>query len=275
MTLAVRTLHRSPTLGVHVVQCRPHDHACGTDESATVHSIAFPVRGTFVKHHSRRRRVVADGCHAIFFRADEPYRVSHPVPGGDECLVVEAAPATLHDVFGADGFGRTHALLEGALVAAPRVLRHRLASGASSGLEADELALGLYAALARPSPLVASRGRQSEIVEATQLALAARPGDAWPLDALARRVHVSPFHLARTFRRRVGMPLHRYLLQARMAAALVEILDTTRALTAIALDLGFSSPSHFSATFRATFGATPASVRRQGRISTAAPLPAA
>ena len=275
MTLAVRTLHRSPTFEVHVVQCRPDGHACGAEECATAHSIAFPVRGAFVKHHSRQRRVVADGCHAIFFRADEPYRVSHPVPGGDECLVVEATTATMDDVFGARGFGRTHALLDAGLVAAPRVLRHRLASGTSSWLEADERSLGLYAALARPVPTPATRGRQAEIVEATQLALAARPGDAWSLDALARRVHVSPFHLARTFRRRVGLPLHRYLLRARMAAALAEILDTTRALTAIAMDLGFSSPSHFSATFRATFGASPATVRRQGKIPTAVRLPAA
>jgi AraC-like DNA-binding protein len=33
-------------------------------------------------------------------------------------------------------------------------------------------------------------------------------------------------------------------------------------LTEVALDLGYSSHSHFSAAFRALFGVTPSSVRR-------------
>jgi AraC-like DNA-binding protein len=75
-------------------------------------------------------------------------------------------------------------------------------------------------------------------------------------------VHSSPWHLARTFRELTGMPLHRYQLRARMTAALDEVLDSRRDLTTIGIALGFSSHSHFTACFRASFGVTPSALRR-------------
>jgi len=61
------------------------------------------------------------------------------------------------------------------------------------------------------------------------------------------------------------VPLHRYQLRARMAAALDEVLDSRRDLTTIGIALGFSSHSHFTACFRASFGATPSAMRRGTR----------
>lgn len=232
--------------------------------------LAFPLRGIFVKHHSSRERVVADACHAIFFKAGETYRVSHPAAGGDDCLVIEPAPNTLHEMFGAENFALTHALLDARLVAAPRMLHYRLRHGLARLLEAEETALDLMAAAATAPAPVHPQRRQREMVEATKITLSAQPGEPWSLATLARRVHSSPFYLARTFRRVAGMPLHRYHLQARLAAALVEVLESGRELGAIALDLGFSSHSHFTESFRRTFGTAPAALRKQGKISTAA-----
>jgi AraC-like DNA-binding protein len=107
------------------------------------------------------------------------------------------------------------------------------------------------------------------MVEATKITLAAQPGEPWSLATLVRRVHSSPFYLARTFRRLAGLPLHRYHLQARLAAALVEVLDTSRELSAVALDLGFASHSHFTGSFRKAFRTPPATLRKEGKISTA------
>ncbi len=272
MSLTHVTTHRSETLSIGHVQCRPHDHVCGAEECATVNSLAFPLRGVFLKHHSSRERVVADACHAIFFRADEPYRVSHPVAGGDECLVIEPSRDTMRDVLDAERFAHTHAVLDAHLVAAACILRHRLLRRTASPLEAEETALGLLAGTAgskAPAPAPA-RARQRDMVEATKITLAAQPGEAWLLDTLARRVHSSPFYLARTFQRVAGMPLHRYLLHSRMAAAVVQVLDSSRELGEIGLELGFSSHSHFTHTFRTMVGATPASLRKQGKIPTAA-----
>ena len=58
-----------------------------------------------------------------------------------------------------------------------------------------------------------------------------------------------------------GVPLHAYLTGLRLARALAE-LPHTDDLTELALELGFSSHSHFSARFRRAFGLTPSEFRR-------------
>jgi AraC family transcriptional regulator len=262
------TVHRSSSVQVHFVRCRPHDGACGPEEHATADLLVFPLRGVFVKHHASRGRVVADACHALHFAANRPYRVSHPVEGGDECLVLEPAGATLEDLHA----GEAECVpLDTPLIAARRLLWFRAERHLASALETEESALHLLARTVRaPTPRSGQRrlrSRGAEIVEAIRLTLAAHPGEAWSLAALAQRVHSSPWHLARTFRELAGTPLHRYQLRARMALALDEVLDSRRDLTTIGIALGFSSHSHFTACFRATFGVTPSALRRGVRAA--------
>jgi AraC-like DNA-binding protein len=261
------TAHRSPSLQVHYVRCRPHDAACGPEEHASADLLVFPLRGVFVKHHASRSRVVADPCHALLFAAQRPYRVSHPLEGGDECLVLEPSPDTLAELRAAE---RDCVALDGPLIAQSRMLWHRLRWRTATALETEERALHLFARTVRaPMPRPRQprlRSRSAEIVEATRVTLAARPGEPWSLTALAQRVHSSPWHLARTFRELAGAPLHRYQLLARMAAALDEVLNSRRDLTTIGIALGFSSHSHFTARFHASFGVTPSALRRGARI---------
>ena len=273
MTLRVETVHRGSTLAIRFVRCSPHDCACGPVEHAAADALVLPLRGVFVKHYSSRERVVADACQALFFRAGEPYRVSHPVAGGDECLVLEPAREITNQI----PFGKA-AALDAQLIAGRELLRHRLERRLATALEAEESALALFSRIGRLAPPAAAtsgraRSRQEEMVEAIRITLAARPEENWTLGELAKRVYSSPFHLARIFRALAGLPLHRYHLRARLAAALREVLDTSRDLTAIGLDLGFSSHSHFTASFRRTFGMAPSALRKS-RILTAQVLPA-
>ena len=83
------------------------------------------------------------------------------------------------------------------------------------------------------------------------------------LDEVARAVYASPFHLARIFQQQTGVPVHRYLTRLRLRASLERLADGTKDLTALALDLGFSSHSHFTDTFRREFGCTPSAVRHE------------
>ena len=264
------TVHRSSSVQVHFVRCRPHDGACGPEEHAQADLLVFPLRGVFVKHHAARRRVVADACHALFFAAHQPYRVSHPVEGGDQCLVLEPSPEMLGELQGAPLACVPCVPLDDSLIVQSRMLWYRLERRMASALEADETALHLFAGTVRaPAPRApqqrAPRSRCAQIVEATRITLAAQPGERWSLAALAQRVHSSPWHLARSFRELAGVPLHRYQLRARLAAALDEVLDSRRDLTTIGIALGFSSHSHFTACFRASFGTTPSALRRDAR----------
>jgi AraC-like DNA-binding protein len=80
------------------------------------------------------------------------------------------------------------------------------------------------------------------------------------LSDIAREGDVSVFRVCRVFRAATGSTLHAYRNQMRLQAAL-ERLGGGESLTEVALDLGYSSHSHFTAAFRELFGVTPSSVR--------------
>ena len=95
-------------------------------------------------------------------------------------------------------------------------------------------------------------------------ALAGHYAERLMLDDVARMVHTSPFHLARSFRAETGYTLHRYRMQLRLRAAVDRLCeDDPDSLTGMALDLGFAGPSHLSTTMRLAFGAPPSELRRR------------
>jgi AraC-like DNA-binding protein len=106
-----------------------------------------------------------------------------------------------------------------------------------------------------------ARRAHARLARATQSILSAAPSEAHPLKKLARALDTSPFHLAHVFRSEMGVSIHRYLLQLRLALALERLAEGETSLSAVALDLGFSTHSHFSALFRRAFGVTPREVR--------------
>jgi AraC-like DNA-binding protein len=82
------------------------------------------------------------------------------------------------------------------------------------------------------------------------------------LTRIARALGVSVFHLCRSFRRATGLTLHAYRDQVRLRAALERLEQGERDLTRLALDLGYSSHSHFTAAFRRSFGTSPSRTRK-------------
>jgi AraC-type DNA-binding domain-containing proteins len=289
MSLSSRLLHADELIRARHVQCRPRNHVCGVAEAAAANAVVFPLRGVFVKHLDDGREVVAHPGQAVFFNAGEIYRVSHP-HGGDDCLVLELAEPELHELLAtldpranehpATPFRASHAVLP-----APALLRQRLLwrnlRDAPMALELEECALELIGAALSAAQTDSPRGacmrpaslrRRREQVRAMAVHLAAEPAYRWTLAELARRVHGSPFHLARAFHGELGSSIHQYLLQVRLAHALVAVLDSDSALTAIALEAGFATPSHFTAAFRTRYGITPSDLRRNVRAATAREL---
>jgi AraC-like DNA-binding protein len=81
------------------------------------------------------------------------------------------------------------------------------------------------------------------------------------LRTLGREVALSPFHLARSFRRAFGVAPHAYLANARLDRA-AQLLETTRLpVMSIAHRVGWRSPSHFAVRFRRRFGVPPGAYR--------------
>jgi AraC-like DNA-binding protein len=103
------------------------------------------------------------------------------------------------------------------------------------------------------------------LVDRAKLVLASDLGRRWTLAAVAADVGVSPVYLTQVFQQVEGLPLYRYQLQLRLARAL-DLLGDNAGLTSLALDLGFSSHSHFSAAFKRAYGQTPSAFQRSARI---------
>src|SRR5262245_42073649 len=83
-----------------------------------------------------------------------------------------------------------------------------------------------------------------------------------PLATLAHRVRLSPYHFCRAFERSFGAPPHRYHNTRRIEHAKTLLARPTCSVTEIALTVGFSETSSFTAAFRKATGSTPTAYRR-------------
>jgi AraC family transcriptional regulator len=77
------------SLGVSIVdfRCRAHVEPLGPEEPNPTHGIVF-VRKEVFRRKRQRETLVADANHVLLFNAGEPYRYSHPLPGGDEYTIL-------------------------------------------------------------------------------------------------------------------------------------------------------------------------------------------
>lgn len=120
-------------------------------------------------------------------------------------------------------------------------------------------ALGLLAELGDPwseaeieRPVDVAIGQAQRWMEGDDLERALLPGPE-----MARRLGVGYSYFRREFRRRTGVSPQQYQLQARLQRAQRLLGATERSIKEIGDRLGFSSPYHFSAAFKAQFGVSP------------------
>jgi len=164
-----------------------------------------------------------------------------------------------------------HRVFEFTNVTRPGILRDHLLRLGRQALEIEELALQLLNdVLTDVDGEHTERRRhrsdtlqlQRRWTENVKLLIAERPEAKFSLPEIARKVHCSPFHLSRIFRATVGSSIHQYQLRLRLALALDQLGDGSQSLTELALALGFSSHSHFTAAFQQAFGFSPSDFRR-------------
>jgi len=103
--------------------------------------------------------------------------------------------------------------------------------------------------------------RAEALADAAKRYIAPRIAQRLTLARIASAVQCSVFHLCRSFRCATGLTLHAYREQVRVRRALERIGDE-RDLSRLALDLGYSSHSHFTASFHRAFGVPPSEARR-------------
>jgi AraC-like DNA-binding protein len=103
------------------------------------------------------------------------------------------------------------------------------------------------------------------LVEAAKNAIASNLDRNVTLHELCSVMHCSPWQLCRAFRRATGQTLtsYRHALRLQVALERLRLRDTD--LTELALELGYSSHSHFTHVFHRHLGTTPSQVRSDER----------
>ena len=263
--LTLRTLLATDTVTIRDAWCPGRCRDRSAEEHTPQMHLVFPYRGVYVRHVAGDE-AVAEANQVLFFNADEGYHVSHPVAGGDACLslalserlVRELAPRALLRPGPRLAFRQQRLRIDARAQALVALLRHSLTAGIAEPLEAEGLALTLVRRALGPRTTHAPGGTdvRRALVDRVKLVMASDLLRRWTLAEIAAAVGHSPVYLTQVFQQVEGMPLYRYQLRLRLARAL-DLLGEYDDLTALALDVGFSSHSHFSTAFRQAYGRSP------------------
>lgn len=229
----------------------------------------FPYKGIHVIDVDGER-LVADASQMILVDGMQTYAIERPYPTASAALILHVENGLLREILpdsllraeAASGFSESRLRIDARAQALVAVVRHSLTQGTASVMEGETLALTLLQRSVTPRTTHAAgatTGRR-RLVDRAKLVLLDDPGRAWSLAEIASRVGVSPVYLTQSFAAVEGLPLYKYQTHIRLARALDLIADYDD-LAQLALDLGFSSHSHFTTVFRQMYGKTPSEFR--------------
>jgi AraC family transcriptional regulator len=269
---SVTPLLSTPTLSVGEFHCPPGDASWGeTNRIGDRAHVVFPRRSVLIRQLGREP-VLATPNHAMLYNADQRYRRELHHQLGDESVFVELTEETLEQLAGDGRLHATHVPAGRRTYLLQHLLVRQLRGRSCDELDAEELASRLVLSALAPQVVRRHPARERTSADHRELAEAAKSEIASDLSVrrslgeLAGALHISPFHLARVFRAETGFTLAGYRQTLRLRAALERLPENDRDLSALALELGFSSHSHFTASFAREFGVPPSGVKDPRRI---------
>ncbi len=251
-----RSLVASETLVAEEIVAPPELPPSGV---TTRRQLAITYSGAFEFQVGRSLSWV-DPTRLLFADADQEFADHHIVPGVGHRSVILSPDASVLDELSPD----SSAAFSDRLRACPlRVqMLAQMLRRSTDDLASEELGLAI---------LVAGLGEQRRVaihdpvsVRKAKALLHDSHEPRWTLTDVAHQVGVTPIHLTQAFKRSEGQPLYRYQTQLRLGRALAELPERDD-ITDLALDLGFSSHSHFTAAFRSALGMTPSAYRASTR----------
>jgi AraC family transcriptional regulator len=279
---AERLVFASDLVCLGTFRCQPDAPGFGGGTPCTSWCFVFPRTSVWIQHEGRPA-FVGDPTVVSFYNRDDRYARRAICPDGDRADWFAVSPALAVDAVAAYDssvearpdrpFPFDHGPASPSAYLTQRAVFDAASRRTSEPLAVDEAVVSLLdrvlagAFRARDAaplrPAVSSRkgvGPLFDVIEQARALLAADVSARWELGPLARRLGISPFTLCRRFHAETSMTLTEYRMQLRLRTSL-EPVAAGEPLTDIALALGFSSHSHFTACFRRGFGAPPSAVR--------------
>ena len=274
-------LYSSPLLTVGKFRADPAHPGFRDSGPVEEHCFVFPRTAVRIQH-AGRKPFLADPNFVTFYNRDQVYWRDRVTAEGDRCEWFSLEQGTLLEILStyhpvaADRPDRPFAFTHGpgdprSYLLQRLVVRHLSGTERVDRLFVEETALGIFARVAAsaarahglaPEIVRETDVRHAGLAEAAKTVLARRFREPLSLEDIARQTASSMFHLSRVFRRHTGQTLHDYQNRLRLLTALEAVARADTDLTDLALDLGYSSHSHFTAAFRRTFGTAPSSLRQ-------------
>jgi AraC-like DNA-binding protein len=275
----IRPLFQSKLVRVGSFRCpisHPHFHDSGPIRS---HLFVFPRTSVWIEHEGGVP-FVGDPTQAALYNPGQVYWRRPISPEGDRSDWFGVAPDLLREIA---------APFDPAMAGDELVrFRHEQAPAKASTYRAQRVVFDYVRTSHEPDVLAveervvdilsqlftASHGRRSmsargalkrhaAIAEDARAYLARHYARRESLSDIAHAIGCSVFHLCRLFRKHTGQSLHAYRHELRVRHALELVTSGPRDLLAVALALGYSGHSHFTAAFRAAFGVPPSAVRTE------------
>ena len=258
------------------------------EEQHTAFSIAIVMRGTFqyrtANSHRGAGELMTPGS-LLLGNAEEYFECGHEHSVGDRCLSFRYAPHYFEKVAAEAGVRRGERTFRTARLPAVRSLSPIVAKACAglacrsfhwadprAGMMWEETAIQIAASAIRLAVIgAAADGRATSHSAIARVTRAVRimdeaPESSFSIERLASTAGLSPYHFIRTFEELTGVTPHRYLRRLRLRAAATRISCGREKILDVALDSGFGDVSNFNRAFRAEFGRSPRSFRRQNLV---------
>ncbi len=243
-----RLLHRSVGVSVEDVETQS---AQEIRARAGAVQIVF-THGGFLESVSDARLFLVDANQTLVLAGGRD-RCAPPPGSVHGCLLITLQPGAFARSRTLPQFSSVRSLGDETRLAAFRLL-HQTHSPKNGP---DELLTYVVRTILSAPPL---QSPPTRTVQIAQRLMQEPDSQRYSLAEIARQVGVTPSHLTQEFTRATGMSLYQYQMRLRITHALLK-LPECRDITELALALGFSSHSHFSAAFKALFGITPSEFR--------------
>ncbi|WP_395376148.1 helix-turn-helix transcriptional regulator [Marinicella sp. W31] len=227
----------------------------------------FPKNSIWIQHEYGEA-FVADTSLVNFYNADQVYRRDVIHPEGDNCHWFALAPPFLAEVLNKKEHPQAlfdvqyMACNRAAFIAHLRVLESVEVNGVDENLLIEEQVLDVLKLLMTPvgdnqKQVLSVKAKHRKLIERVKQSLQESLGVNLSLQQLAEQHHTSPFHLSRLFKKVCGYGISAYRNEQRMRTAAIRIAAGEEDLASLAFNLGYSSHSHLTATFKQYYGFPP------------------
>jgi AraC-like DNA-binding protein len=278
MTPVDEIVFATPSVHIGAFRC-PVSHADFADSGPIRnHCFVFP-RTSVVIRHRDERPFASDPTIVTLYNQGQEYQRQPVSPQGDLCDWYAVTPDVLRDALvrrdpaAADDDRRPIRFPFTRIDAATYLLQRRLFAAAlhsaPDALYVEETVFELLDRVLRAAYTAGGGVPRSPRRTVADLARAAceligrRFREPLNVGDIAEAIGCSRYHLCRAFKAATGATLHEHRDQVRLRSALAHLENADTDLTQLALELGYSSHSHFTASFRRAFGIPPSAARRR------------